>query len=47
VIKDAEIAESNARNEAAKEAAAAEMRAKVAEADAERLIAQRRNEIRR
>ena len=35
VIRDAEIAESNARNEAAKEAAAAEMRAKVAEADAE------------
>jgi flotillin len=47
VIKDAEIAESNARNEAAKEAAAAEMRAKVAEADADRVIAQRRNEIRR
>jgi flotillin len=47
VIKDAEIAESNARNEAAKEAAAAEMRAKVAEAEAERVIAQRRNEIRR
>ena len=36
VVRDAEIAESNARNEAAKEAAAAEMRAKVAEADAER-----------
>jgi flotillin len=47
VIKDAEIAESNARNEAAKEAAGAEMRAKVAEADADRVIAQRRNEIRR
>jgi len=47
VIKDAEIAESNARNEAAKEAASAEMRAKVAEAEAEQLIAQRRNEIRR
>jgi len=46
VIKEAEIAESNAQNEAAKEAAAAEMRSKVAEADAERLIAQRRNEIR-
>jgi flotillin len=47
VIKDAEIAESNARNEAAKEAAAAEMRAKVAESEAEQVIAQRRNEIRR
>ena len=47
VIKEAEIAESNARNEAAKEAAAAEMRAKVAQADAERAIAQRRNELRR
>jgi flotillin len=46
VIKEAEIAESNAQNEAAKEAAAAEMRAKVAEADAERMIAQRRNEVR-
>jgi flotillin len=47
VIKEAEIAESNARNEAAKEAAAAEMRAKVAEADAERAIAQRRNDVRK
>jgi flotillin len=47
VIKDAEIAESNARNEAAKEAAAAEMRSKVAQAEAERLIAQQRNEVRR
>lgn len=47
VIRDAEIAESNARNEAAKEAAAAEMRAKVAEADAERIIAQTRNDVRR
>jgi flotillin len=47
VIRDAEIAESNARNEAAKEAAAAEMRAKVAEAEADRLVAQRRNELRR
>ena len=47
VIKDAEIAESNARNEAAKEAAGAEMRAKVAESEAEQVIAQRRNEIRR
>jgi flotillin len=47
VIKEAEIAESNARNEAAKEAAAAEMRAKVAEADAERAIAQQRNELRK
>jgi flotillin len=46
VIKEAEIAESNAQNEAAKEAAAAEMRAKVADADAERMIAQRRNEVR-
>jgi flotillin len=47
VIKEAEIAESNARNEAAKEAAAAEMRAKVAEAEAEKTIAQRRNDVRR
>jgi flotillin len=47
VIQQAEIAESNARNEAAKEAAGAEMRAKVAEAEAERLIAQRRNDVRR
>ncbi len=47
VIKEAEIAESNARNEAAKEAAAAEMRAKVAEAEAEQAIAQRRNDVRR
>ena len=47
VVKEAEIAESNARNEAAKEVAAAEMRAKVAEAEAERLIAQRRNDVRR
>jgi flotillin len=47
VIRDAEIAESNARNEAAKEAAAAEMRAKVADADAERAIVQKRNELRR
>jgi flotillin len=46
VIKEAEIAESNAQNEAAKEAAAAEMRAKVAHSDAERAIAQRRNEVR-
>jgi flotillin len=47
VVKEAEIAESNARNEAAKEVAAAAMRAKVAEAEAERLIAQRRNEVRK
>jgi flotillin len=47
VIKAAEIAESNARNEAAKEVAGSEMRAKVAEAEAERIIAQRRNEVRR
>jgi flotillin len=47
VIKEAEIAESNARNEAAKEAAAAEMRAKVAEAETERVIVQRRNDMRR
>ncbi|HET7722554.1 MAG TPA: flotillin family protein, partial [Acidimicrobiales bacterium] len=47
VIQEAEIAESNARNEAAKESAAADMRAKVAEADAERAIAQKRNEARR
>jgi flotillin len=47
VIRDAEIAESNARNEAAKESAAAEMRAKVAEADADRAIVQKRNDLRR
>lgn len=47
VIKEAEIAESNARNEAAKEAAAADMRAKVAQAEAQQLIAQKRNEVRR
>jgi flotillin len=47
VIRDAEIAESNARNEAAKEAASAEMRAQVAEADADRAILQKRNELRR
>jgi flotillin len=47
VQRDAEIAESNAHNEAAKEAAAAEMRAKVAEADAERMIVQKKNELRR
>jgi flotillin len=46
VIKEAEIAESNAQNESMKEAAAAEMRAKVAESEAERAIAQRRNEVR-
>ena len=47
VVRDAEIAESNAHNEAAQEAAAAEMRAKVAEAEAERAIVQKRNELRR
>jgi flotillin len=47
VIRDAEIAESNARNEAALETAAAGMRAKVAEADAEKAIVQKRNEQRR
>ncbi len=47
VVRDAEIAESNARNEAAKAAADSEMRAKVAEADAERAISQKRNELRR
>jgi flotillin len=47
VIQEAEIAESNARNEAAKEAAGAEMRANVAVADAERVIAQKRNDARR
>jgi flotillin len=47
VIQEAEIAESNARNEAAKEAAAAEMRAKVAESRAEQAIAQERNALRR
>jgi flotillin len=47
VVRDAEIAESNAHNEASKEGAAAEMRAKVAEAEAERAVAQKRNELRR
>jgi flotillin len=47
VVRDAEIAESNANNEAAKEAAAAEMRARVATADAEKAIVQKRNELRR
>ena len=47
VVRDAEIAESNAKNEAAKEAAGADMRAKVAESDAERAIVQKRNEMRR
>jgi flotillin len=47
VIRDAEIAESNALNEAAMEAAAAEMRAKVAEADAEKAVVQKRNDLRR
>jgi flotillin len=47
VIRDAEIAESNALNEAQKEAAAAEMRAQVAEADAQKAIVQKKNELRR
>jgi flotillin len=47
VVRDAVIAESNAQNEAAKETAAAEMRASVAEADAERVIVQKKNEFRR
>jgi flotillin len=47
VVRDAEIAESNALNEAAKESAAAEMRAKVAEADADKAIVQKKNELRR
>jgi flotillin len=47
VIRDAEIAESNARNEAAKESASADMRAKVAEAEAEQAVVQKRNELRR
>src|SRR3954471_19522370 len=47
VVRDAKIAESNALNEAAKETAAAEMRASVAEADAERAVVQKRNELRR
>ena len=46
VIQDAEIAESNAFNEAAKESASAEMRAKVASAKAEQAIAQERNDLR-
>jgi flotillin len=47
VVRDAEIAESNALNEAAKESAAADMRAKVAEADADKAIVQKKNELRR
>ena len=47
VVRDAEIAESNASNESAKENAAADMRAQVAEADAQRAIVQKRNELRR
>jgi len=47
VVRDAEIAESNAQNEAAKESAAAEMRASVAEADAQTVIVQKKNELRR
>lgn len=47
VIQEAEIAESNARNEAAKEAAAADMRAQVAVSRAEQAIAQERNALRR
>ena len=47
VIKDAEIAESDANNEAAKEKAAAMMRAKVAEAEADRYIAEAENDIRK
>jgi flotillin len=47
VIRDAEIAESNAHNEAAKEVANAEMRANVADSQAERNIAQKRNDVRR
>ncbi|MFZ4735016.1 MAG: flotillin family protein [Bradymonadia bacterium] len=47
VIQEAEIAESNARNEAAKEAAAADMRARVAASQADQAIAQERNAARR
>ncbi|HVZ71086.1 MAG TPA: SPFH domain-containing protein [Polyangia bacterium] len=47
VIRDAEIAESNALNEAQKEAAAADMRARVAEADADRAIVQKKNDLRK
>jgi flotillin len=47
VVRDAVIAESNAQNEAAKETAAAEMRASVAEADAQTVIVQKKNEFRR
>jgi flotillin len=47
VIRDAEIAESNAHNEAAKEVASAEMRAKVAEAEADRVIVGKKNDLRR
>lgn len=47
VIKEAEIAESNAKNEAAKKAAEAKARGEIAQKNAERAIIQRRNDQRR
>lgn len=47
VIKEAEIAESNSKNEAAKQAAEAKARGEIARKDAERAIVQKRNDQRR
>lgn len=47
VIKEAEIAESNARNEANKKAAEARARGEIARKDAERAVVQKKNEQRR
>jgi flotillin len=47
VIKDAEIAESNANNEASKRAAEAKGRGEVARKEAERTVVQKRNDQRR
>ena len=47
VIKEAEIAESNAKNEANKRSAEAKARGEIARKDAERAIVQKRNNMRR
>jgi len=47
VIKEAEIAESNAKNEANKRSAEAKARGEIARKDAERAIVQKRNDMRR
>jgi flotillin len=47
VIKEAEIAESNARNEANKKAAEAKARGEIARKDAERAVVQKKNDQRR